>query len=87
MGRMGLLRRWRGVLKALWMWNVLRLGVVGRILIRYWWDILQEGWRLVLAVRNGKVWISCQALSSMLVFSFLPTQECRKSELRVCEAI
>ena len=29
-----LLRRWRGVLKALWVWDVLRFGVVGRSLIR-----------------------------------------------------
>ena len=29
-----LLRRWRGVLKALWVWDVLRFGVVEWSLIR-----------------------------------------------------
>ena len=33
MGGRGLLRWWRGILKALWMWNMLRFGVVGRVLI------------------------------------------------------
>ena len=35
-------------------------------------DILREGWRLVLAVMNGKASSSCQARSSMLAFCFLP---------------